>query len=1067
MVVRCVLIVTAYLLLATIAWADDKGRDNRKSDETRISQAEQFLTAGEFDKVGPLLADRSDDRQSWENILPKLYSDMAVQASDLPQGRANKLSLALRNFFEARDKKEEQSLTSCKELDSFLSKHLGEEHAFRSFIRIEIGETLVTQGRYSQAALLLSKNVERLKKMYGEENPFVARSLELIGLCCTHRGQYRRAELSLRKAISLFHATVGSEHKSAVQCTNHLVYLLTRIGKYQEATRLARKVLKFAEANYPKSSPELVKSYLFLGGSLQGEGKLSKAETFLNQAYRLAVEQQKDSVLVGSCLAHQGICLRLQGRHRASEAAFQHAYQIYLEVHGETNRNTAVCLWNLAQIQVVRKKYSEAIPNIKRLIAIQDKLKREANHDQALGARRLLIQCRRRQGIEANGEQYAKLLKESIESARKSWGPESVQAVSASAKLARFYDEIGQQQKSIELLQEGLASCRKTFGKYHANTIGLQRELGHLYFRLGQLDQAQRFLTIAADSYEANRETRGAIGLQNASQSNANQHLPLLAIILAKNDEFEKAWQRLEQSNSRALFDDLANRSLQRDAPKDYENRIAISKRLNAIDRNLTAAAYSAKRVDPRILSQIRDQYEHTVLSLRTFDEKVTNRFGAQVGGVFNLDRVQAQIPDDTAIVTWISLRWQRGDQAETWACVVKAKGEPKWLQLNPTSQKLRNSESYQTLANVSRQLDKHSLDSFSNFNEDVKSASKAFFAPVEKLLNETDSGERIRNLIVTFPIPFNIPLEVLSDKFRVSYSPSATIFAWLKENSSDLDETSSEPALLAVADPTFSANDDNSSFATDQRSRAKTPYQPLPGTRAEVQALAELFDDKSRILAGNEASEFHLQQLVAADQLKDYAFIHLATHGEPNATQPFQSSLILADDGRSQTVDETIDASYVLDSRLTAQEMLNNWRLEAELVTLSACETIRGKFVPGEYYLGFSQALLFAGTRSVVVSMWPVRDDATSLLMQRFYANMLGKTAGLKAPLGKASALREAKRWLRELTANDLDELMVNLTPALRSRVRSHRKATVKKTVRPFEHPYFWAPFILIGAPD
>src|SRR4029077_15987081 len=89
-------------------------------------------------------------------------------------------------------------------------------------------------------------------------------------------------------------------------------------------------------------------------------------------------------------------------------------------------------------------------------------------------------------------------------------------------------------------------------------------------------------------------------------------------------------------------------------------------------------------------------------------------------------------------------------------------------------------------------------------------------------------------------------------------------------------------------------------------------------------------------------------------------------------------------------------------DGRLTAAEVLEFWKLDAELVTLSACESGLGREGGGEGLLGFAQAFLLAGARSLVLSLWKVDDAATALLMVRFYENLLGSRSGSK-PLPKA----------------------------------------------------------------
>ena len=116
-------------------------------------------------------------------------------------------------------------------------------------------------------------------------------------------------------------------------------------------------------------------------------------------------------------------------------------------------------------------------------------------------------------------------------------------------------------------------------------------------------------------------------------------------------------------------------------------------------------------------------------------------------------------------------------------------------------------------------------------------------------------------------------------------------------------------------------------------------------------------------------------------------------------------------------------------DGRLSVREIQRGWELKAELVTLSACETALGREAGGEGFVGFTQALLMSGTRSVCLSLWEVDDTATALLMQRFYANLLGRREGLTGPMPKAEALRESKSWLRGLRRAEVLALTAKLS--------------------------------------
>src|SRR5262249_36995265 len=164
------------------------------------------------------------------------------------------------------------------------------------------------------------------------------------------------------------------------------------------------------------------------------------------------------------------------------------------------------------------------------------------------------------------------------------------------------------------------------------------------------------------------------------------------------------------------------------------------------------------------------------------------------------------------------------------------------------------------------------------------------------------------------------------------------------------------------------------------------------------------------------------------------------------------------------------------LDGYLTAREVLEFWKLDADLVTLSACETALGREGGGDGQLGFAQAFLTAGSRSVCLSLWKVDDSATALLMDRFYQNLTGQGEGLKGPMGKAEALAEARQWLRNLSVEEATQGLGTITdagargkeqPALKVAPPAADPRADRKEVKPFAHPRYWAAFVLIGDPN
>ena len=106
------------------------------------------------------------------------------------------------------------------------------------------------------------------------------------------------------------------------------------------------------------------------------------------------------------------------------------------------------------------------------------------------------------------------------------------------------------------------------------------------------------------------------------------------------------------------------------------------------------------------------------------------------------------------------------------------------------------------------------------------------------------------------------------------------------------------------------------------------------------------------------------------------------------------------------------------------------------------------------------SAALIHKGARSVVLSRWKVDDTATSLLMRRFYQNILGKRDGLKRAMGRADALAEAKAWLRNLNVKEAQSAADSLP-------RGKLAPAPKVAPKAYAHPYYWAAFTLVGDPD
>jgi len=165
-----------------------------------------------------------------------------------------------------------------------------------------------------------------------------------------------------------------------------------------------------------------------------------------------------------------------------------------------------------------------------------------------------------------------------------------------------------------------------------------------------------------------------------------------------------------------------------------------------------------------------------------------------------------------------------------------------------------------------------------------------------------------------------------------------------------------------------------------------------LPGSRREAEAVARLFSPGATLLLGQDASELRVKELAHSARI-----LHFATHATVNRRQPLNAGLRLS----APPGDPSKPPSD--NGLLQAWEIMQQFELKADLVTLSACESGSGRVLAGEGALSLARAFHHAGARSVLSALWSIDDRATTTLMTRFYA-------GLKAGLSKDEALRRAQ---------------------------------------------------------
>jgi CHAT domain-containing protein/tetratricopeptide (TPR) repeat protein len=265
-----------------------------------------------------------------------------------------------------------------------------------------------------------------------------------------------------------------------------------------------------------------------------------------------------------------------------------------------------------------------------------------------------------------------------------------------------------------------------------------------------------------------------------------------------------------------------------------------------------------------------------------------------------------------------------------------------------------------------------------------------------------------------------------LVDDFDIRYAPSGAFAAASVARADERHDL--KPSLVALVDP-------------EQNLRAAKP---------EFDGLRPLFQGRVKCAEGPNASWSYLRS-----HAQQGSHLHLACHA------------------RSGVWGESLPAVVLADGPVEVTQLTELAELPSRLVTVSACQSgvVDITHMPEEG-VSVATTLLAAGAACVIASLWPVRDDTTSLLMTRLYAEMI--EGGLRPP----EALRRAQLWLRELTDPELDAFLADhplLAAEFARRAAAGDRAGRRSAAgqrrsggaveRPFAGPDYWAPFIAIGA--
>jgi CHAT domain-containing protein len=471
----------------------------------------------------------------------------------------------------------------------------------------------------------------------------------------------------------------------------------------------------------------------------------------------------------------------------------------------------------------------------------------------------------------------------------------------------------------------------------------------------------------------------------------------------------EEAFAFAERARARGFLDSFEKPGLNFDSSRtvdlrDEERR--ISREISSLQIQLQARYLSAEDRDTLLqnLEEAENSYKDLLIRMKTEDPRFADRYFPEPLGYADIR--PKLLSDETALVEYIlgedtSFAFLATRESLS---MVELPGSRELSPLVNNYLKFLNlSETNTFLARRGGQrLHDLLLGPFrSRLKKDIKKMiiipdGYLYYLPFETLVEGEEAADQGASQEVrtgTF----------LVEHYEFSYGPSASALVRLAERDKP---RKPEMRLLAVV---------NSELSRSRKTMFGWPYHlpPLRFAHQETERISRFFSEsQKKVLDESQADEGSLKKL----DLADYRLIHFAAHGLFDDENWSRSGLFL-----SRNENSTEDGFF----QPRDIYLLN---LSADLVVLSACQTGKGRLETGEGLIGLSSAFLFAGSSSVLVSLWNVIDKSTAEFMGDFY-----------------SYLMEGKPITRAL-----------------------QEAKIKMIHSPHGHPYHWAAFVLVGnSPD
>jgi CHAT domain-containing protein/tetratricopeptide (TPR) repeat protein len=927
------------------------------------------------------------------------------------------------------EKKIDSAILLAETAAEMIEREGGKFDSLYAHLLLRLGKFHSHRGLYTKAIQYYSQCLDVSKEESWLDQSTIADVIRRLGASHRVLGHYSEAESFVNQAISLLENASKPDQFVLGKCLRDLGCVYRHQLRHREAELSYNRALAISSSGRlnPKTRFNLeTTTRARLGNLYFDQGRLAEAESQYLQTLKLADEnRRRGRQSVSEFLDDLGKVYEEQGRYEDAEDHYREALKIRERELGLTHPWLVYHLLNLADVQVIQRKYWEASSNCFRSLKIIEKAGYGLRHPQVARAKRILGDSYRGQGK----QKYAE----------------------------KFYRE------AVEI-------CKQIFGKYHPEVASGLEGLGLLYASAGEYARSQK---VYQDLLETKHHLT-AIMFSRSSQAQKMRYVHMYPPIdyslysLALDEPSERLTSlalEMTLKGKAVVIDALSKEQEIARFSHDPNTKRAWERWSNIIDE--ISSIYVASGDLEALSEQLVDTL-HVLQSTRDSLEAELSKHSQfrLLLAEFEVNDIADLLPEGA--VLWEFVHYRPFDfsrlRNNPWAL-----GSPRYLvfMLDWTGKTiltdLGEAEKIDGLINLARNrisLDRAAVryDTSGRLEESLTEVTgKLYKLVLAPLLNQIGENKEIfispdgqLNLL-----PFEIlPCpngEYVLEKFRVSYLSSGRDLLKLEAKPKRTD------SALVMADPDFNLCEESTpqkpvqssgkrpaQFSVPQPLRGgngclEVPFDRLHNTEHEARSICRILRVKAGLHVdayfGADAREDILKGIASAPRI-----LHIATHGffceDTSRNRLLGNPLLRA--GLAFTSANCLfgndrqGANQREDGILTALEFSGLNLVGTELVTLSACETGVGEVKNGEGVYGLKHAFQHAGARTIVMSLWKVRDEETCEFMVSFYETWLaGKT--------KKEALREA---------------------ALK--VKNSCRAKYGNT-----HPYFWGGFVLLGDPN